>query len=530
MKKTHRIVLCVIAIAASLWVTSCGGKGQALLTVPEGAQAGELVGLEPCTYEANKVNYEADCGTLVVPENRSNQDSRLIALPVIRVHALEDNPSEPIFWFAGGPGSTNMSFSHLEGLVDRHDFVMVGYRGMDGSVVLECPEMAKAAKGVNDNLLSEESLVSFGDSMTECAERLGEEKVDLAGYSIPEIIEDMESARTALGYERVNLLSGSYGTRVAMIYAWMYPESLHRSAMISVNPPGHFVWEPDTIDALIAYDAELCAQNPECSARTGDLAETMWDVSHDMPDRWLLIPIDPGKVKFITHFMLFHRGSAASVFDVYLAAAEGDPSGLALMSLAYDFMIPSALTWGDWAAKGGIDYDLGRDWLTEMNPPDSTLGAPTSLFVGGATQLSGGWPIAPMSDEFLNVQPSDVETLLVSGSIDYSTPAQFATDELLPVLGNGKQVVLSEYGHVSDIWALQPEATTHLLTTFYDTGAVDDSHFVYQPMSFDVGMMSFPLLAKVLVAAIILVPLLLIGVVWLIVRRIRRRRLATQES
>ena len=162
-----------------------------------------------------------------------------------------------------------------------------------------------------------------------------------------------------------------------------------------------------------------------------------------------------------------------------------------------------------------------------MDPPDSALGAPTSLFVGGATQLSGGWPVAPMPDEFCEVQPSDVETLLVSGSMDYSTPAQFATEELLPKLTNGQQVILSEYGHVSDIWSFQPEASMHLLTTFYDTGEADDSLFVYQPMNYDVGMMSFPLLAKVLVGLVILVPLLLIVGVWLIVRRVRRRRSAT---
>ena len=66
-----------------------------------------------------------------------------------------------------------------------------------------------------------------------------------------------------LGYERVNLLSGSYGTRVAMIYSWMYPDSLHHSAMIAVNTPGHFAWEPDVVDALIAYDAQLCAEDSQ---------------------------------------------------------------------------------------------------------------------------------------------------------------------------------------------------------------------------------------------------------------------------
>jgi len=43
-------------------------------------------------------------------------------------------------------------------------------------------------------------------------------------------------------------------------------------------------------------------------------------------------------------------------------------------------------------------------------------------------------------------------------------------------------------------------------------------------MNFDVGLMSFPLLAKVLLVVIILVPLLFVGLAWFIYRRIRNRR------
>jgi hypothetical protein len=131
-----------------------------------------------------------------------------------------------------------------------------------------------------------------------------------------------------------------------------------------------------------------------------------------------------------------------------------------------------------------------------------------------------------MPDEFRGVQPAEVETLLVSGSIDYSTPSQFATEELLPALSNGEQVILSEFGHFGDVWGFQPEATRHLLVTFYDTGEVDDSLFTYQRMSFDVGLMSFPFLSKVLVIAVILAPLLLVVLVWFIVRRVKRRNVA----
>jgi len=519
----RNIFIILFLLLLSLLLTACGGKDDPI-TVPTGAKAGDLAGMEACIYEANKVEYAADCGTLIVPENCSDPGSRLITLPVIRVRALSPNPSEPIFWLAGGPGGSNMHFSSLDGLIENHDIVLVGYRGVDGSSVLDCPEVKRAAKGLGGDLLNDESVANIGDAFTRCLTRLHDEGFDLDGYTIPEVVKDNEAARKGLGYERVNLLSGSYGTRVAQIYAWMYPESIFRSIMISVNPPGHMVWEPSVLDEQIMYDADLCAQDAKCSARTDNLAETMRNVAHNMPRRWFFLKIDPGKARFMTHFFLWHRGQAASAYDIYIAAEGGDPSGLALMSLMYDMMIPKYMTWGELALKGvSTDYDPARDYLTEMNPPDSILGAPMSEFIWSGAQAID-WPITQIAAELRQVKPSDVETLLVSGNIDATTPAQWATEELLPSLSNGEQVILSEFGHTDDVWNLQPEATMHLLTTFYDTGVVDDSLFTYQPMDFDVGLMSFPLLAKVLLVVVILVPLFLVGLVWFIVRSVKRRK------
>jgi pimeloyl-ACP methyl ester carboxylesterase len=515
------MTLVVITVLAAL-LPACGGKEEAPITVPEGAQAGDLVGLEPCTYEAKDVEYAADCGTLVVPENWDNPNSRLIALPVIRLRATGSNPTEPIFRFAGGPGETNMHFSIPEGLIENHDIVMVGYRGVDGSVVLDCPEVNPAWKDTGGNLYSDEAIANLRDAFARCAARLQGEGVDLDGYTMLEVIEDNEAARKGLGYERVNLFGASYGTRLAMFYEWMYPERLHRVIMAAVNPPGHLVWQPEIIGEQIKYDASLCAQDPECSARTDDLAETMRNVTHNMPSRWLFLPIDPGKVKFLTLFLLFHRGSAATAYNAYLAAEEGDPSGLALLSLMYDFMWPSMEVWGEWASKGSPDMDRSRDWATEMDPPGSILTSPSIAFA-----FAKDWPEIPIPAEFLQVQPSDVETLLVNGNIDYSTPQQFI-EEILPALSNGQQVILSEFGHTGDFRKYQPEARIHMLTTFYDTGEVDDSLYTYQPMDFavDTLMNDYPKFAKLIVAVIVLVIVLLVALVWFIVRKVRRRRAA----
>jgi len=297
------ILIGAMGLIIILLMAGCGASSEpATVTVPDGAKAGDLTPLTPCEYQpyGSQEKYDAECGTLTVPENRAKADSRLIALPVMRVRATGGSPTEPIFFLEGGPGLSNMGPRPPAFGLANHDFVMVGYRGVDGSVVLDCPEVERARTGVGDDLLSPESRANFAGAWAQCAARLQAAGVDLDGYTIPEVVADLEAARAGLGYERVNLGSLSYGTRIAQIYAYLHPDRIHRSAMMGVNPPGHFVWEPDTIDAQLEYYAQLCAQDAECSARTPDLAETMRHVAHNLPERWLFIPIDPGKVKVAT--------------------------------------------------------------------------------------------------------------------------------------------------------------------------------------------------------------------------------------
>ena len=241
------------------------GTADDSVSVPAGALSGDLI-LDPCTYSTENGSYAADCGTLVVPENRADPRSRLIALPVTRIHARSDSPAEPIFRLEGGPGLTNMDFSKASRFADDHDVVLVGYRGVDSSVRLDCPEVESALKRSTD-LLGGESLRASADGFRTCAARLTDDGVDVAGYSLAQRVDDLEAARTALGYGRIDLVSESAGTRTAMIYSWRYPESIHRSVLIAVNPPGHFLWDTKTNDEQIERYAELCSQDASCGGR-----------------------------------------------------------------------------------------------------------------------------------------------------------------------------------------------------------------------------------------------------------------------
>src|SRR3954463_13913936 len=86
------LIALVLAGLAFLRVSS----GSSPVSVPEGARAGQLT-LHSCTYGTERGDYAADCGTLVVPENRHDSNSRLIALPVKRIRALPSTAAEPVF-------------------------------------------------------------------------------------------------------------------------------------------------------------------------------------------------------------------------------------------------------------------------------------------------------------------------------------------------------------------------------------------------------------------------------------------------
>jgi pimeloyl-ACP methyl ester carboxylesterase len=510
---------CLLLIAISCF--GCGGSHREYPSPRPGAKAESIV-VEASQFKIGPNSYDADLGTITVAENRERGSSRLISIPFLRIHSHARDPAEPIFGFNGGPGQTNMSWDweFAGAFLPRRDFVLVGYRGVDGSCVLDLPEVAEAMKTSGDPL-GDQSLDAIGHAFALGAKRLRVQGVDLDGYTMLECVEDNESVRRALGYERVYLLSESYGTRVAYLYGLKHPDRVVRSAMIGVNPPGHFVWEPRTTDEQLRYYGMLWSKDSSMVARTSDLYGTMRKVLTAMPRRWLIFPINPGKVRVVTFALLFQRKSAAMVFDAFVAAEHGDASGLALMSLAYDYVVPTLGVWGDLASKAvSADYDSTRNYRIDMDPPDMPLGAPMSEIAWG-TMSGERWPTGLLPEEYRNLRQSDVETLLLSGSIDFSTPAEYATRELLPYLKNGKQVVLSEYGHVDDVLHLNAENAKLLLTSFYETGVPNTSLNTYVPMDFGVSW-GFPRIAKVIIGAVLVLAFGFMAlVVWLI--RLYRR-------
>jgi pimeloyl-ACP methyl ester carboxylesterase len=509
----------IAGVLASLALLRLSGEPDPVV-VPGGARAGTLT-LEPCEYDGESGSVPADCGTLVVPENAEAGSGRFLALPVTRVRARSDAPKEPIFFLTGGPGQSNLDFAYADRYTADHDVVLVGFRGVDGSVRLDCPEVDSAFKRSSD-LLTEESFEAYGAAYRACADRLAESGSDPMRYGLVEQVDDLEAARVALGYDRIDLLSESAGTRTALIYGWRHPESIHRSVMFGVNPPGAFVQDPTATDEQIDRFAAMCAADEGCRARTDDLAASMRGISRDVPDRWMFLPVKEGNVRAMALLGLLQPASgpatAPMMIDAYLSAGEGDASGLWLSSVLGDVLTPELFVRGQYASAAVLDAEAAREYFQAGPGDPSDLAHAASALAWAGGRLVDAWPASPHEEAYRSARASRVQTLLVGGELDVATPPQVATRELLPYLPNGREVVLPGFGHTQSFFGDQPEAGTRLILTFLDSGRVDVSG--YTPLRMDFTPPStYGSLAKRLVGTMLALSTLLLVMLTVLGRR-----------
>ena len=106
-----------VGLLSALVLTDCGFGEDASPRPqsPEDAVAGDFT-VVPCVHVANEVAYSAECGTLIVPENRYDESSSLISIPVKRIPASRDAPAEPIFHL-----NPEGNWSSSSSLVSRED-------------------------------------------------------------------------------------------------------------------------------------------------------------------------------------------------------------------------------------------------------------------------------------------------------------------------------------------------------------------------------------------------------------------------
>src|SRR5881394_4356385 len=209
-----------------------------MLAMPPGVGAAvPKLELAPCRLEhpARMLAVPAECGKVVVPENPRQPGGRQIELFVARVPAISLNKQpDPLFLIAGGPGTSAVDmYTSSAAPFDRvrrdRDIILLDQRGTGRSHRLDCDYGGQ-------NVFERIDDLEVASANNKCRDELSKTS-DLRMYTTSIAVQDLDTVRRALGYERINLFGNSYGTRVAQHYARRFPAATRTLILDGVVNP-----------------------------------------------------------------------------------------------------------------------------------------------------------------------------------------------------------------------------------------------------------------------------------------------------
>lgn len=414
------------------------------------------ISLRDCTLSAPDVSpVDARCGTLTVPEDPANPEGRQIELNIAVVPAVSRDPApDPIFLLAGGPGqAATEAFLSLipaaERLRFKRDLVMVDQRGTGQSHPLDCPEPVEPPEIIGEELPLEEQVAE----LAACRAALDG---DPAFYSTKVAMGDLDQVREGLGYEQVNLLGVSYGTRAALTYLSLFPDRVRSLVLDGVVPPGWVLGESTSADAQRALDLIFarCEANATCSEKFPDLAGTFdalmanleqQPIEVTVPDPVTAEPVrvmmSPTTVGATVRLMSYSDLLAALIPLAIERASQGDYQMLASNYITVAGSLNESLGLGMYFS---VICAEDAPFLPEMSTAEGYFDPQNELVRTACDTWNAGAVPAPSQKE--PELKANTPVLLISGEIDPVTPPANA-ERVAAILTNSAHIIAPGMGH-----------------------------------------------------------------------------------
>ncbi len=200
------------------------------------------------------------CVSLTVPLDYARPAAGSLKLHVAVAPAFRQGTrNDPLFVLAGGPGQAGSDVlmllpAALDKVRATRDIVFIDQRGTGLSGKLSCESKPE------HELMGEEQLE---EELRAC---IRASKAPFAAYTTAAAARDLEQVRGALGYGKVNVWGGSYGTRLAQAYARAYPASVRTLVLDGVAAPEQVI-PAGGRDGQAALDGLFaqCARDAACN-------------------------------------------------------------------------------------------------------------------------------------------------------------------------------------------------------------------------------------------------------------------------
>jgi pimeloyl-ACP methyl ester carboxylesterase len=417
---------------------------------------------------------ETLCGTFEVPEDRSKPDGRKIALNVNILPATASKPEpDAVFALAGGPGQGAVDAYSPSGTIrklrERRDVVLVDQRGTGKSNPLRCDFGGTAQAAF--------ASVTDVAAVHACREKLAA-IADLNQYSTSIAMDDVDAVRQALGYDRVNVFGGSYGTTAAMVYLRRHGAHVRSVVLESVAPVDYRIplAFPKTVQASLEFLFHACAADAECGKAFPDLTADFETALHRFDGGPITVTVfnmrkrTPETVSltrdsFLAFLrpMLYVPDAVSSLPYMIHHAAEGDFSIVATTEYAVVGSIRSGIAQGML-----LSVVCAEDvpFISEADIAKETAGTWMGAgWIRSMQKTCAEWGVRRAPDSFLDAVRSDVPVLILSGDYDPATPP-FVAERLVPYLPASRHVILKNATH-----STESACVRGMVSEFVDAGS-----------------------------------------------------------
>ncbi len=433
----------LLCAAASLVLASCS---------PGTESPRRAVSLAACRLPG--VESEARCGKYEVWENRATRTGRRIPINIAVIPARRrTREPDPIFVLAGGPGQGAVALAAqvmplFAKLNDTRDVVLVDQRGTGESHPLDCEDDDAPVQSLFEDTLP-------GDVVRKCLAGLD---ADPRQYITSIAVEDFDEVRAALGYEKLDLWAGSYGTRSALEYVRRHGEHVRTMVLDGVAPstmkmPLSFVSDGET--ALRRLVAGCEAQAP-CQHAYPELGSTIHRLRERFARRPQRVAIEDPRtgeeqtVRVTQNVFLsglfrpLYVAELASLLPYGVAAASrGDFNPLLAQNLEFADDVSENLSVGM-----HLSVICAED-IPRIHAPDLAAAEHRSSAGRWSTTTLRAcriWPRGKVPADYYDPVRSDVHALLLSGGIDPATPPHHAK-QVAATLPNAVSFVAPQVGH-----------------------------------------------------------------------------------
>lgn len=402
---------------------------------------------------------KARCGTHTVEEIRGTEDPTDITLEFAVVPSETEGTDRglPVVLLAGGPGQSAIDAYapalrlYAPFLRDR-DVLLLDQRGTGRSQPIRCDTP-------DEELGLEEALSVDVDVERLTACKQAHMHLDLGAYTTPRAVADLAEVLDALGYDQVNLVGGSYGTRMALAFARRHPNRVRTMVLDGVAPvdmaiPLSFAGDADrAIDAMVRD----CAAEPACAEAFGDLGAMIDDlleptdatppqmtVEHPRTGEAATLDVDRELLLQGIRGILYVPDLAALLPLSLSRAAAGDFDPLLAQTLLLSDGMRSSMADGMYLS---VMCTEDVPFITDAEVAEQA--APTRFgtkIVDDLRKSCEHWHQGELPADYREPVSADVPTLLLSGEIDPVTPSRWA-EHAAQTLPNARTVTVPGAGH-----------------------------------------------------------------------------------